>query len=409
MGQEGSNGVVSIEFAVAGLAIEAVEFEVFVELGKTDEAFEGGSAHLGDVFELHVIGDEGFDLVGVVIGEAEAAAETIGHADADLDVAIEADAVTRLGGGAEGGGLADVVEQDAPGKSGRNSGGKAFEHEEGVDPDVALGMELLGLRNSFQSADFRENFGEQTKLVKEFKSAASGTFGKKFGEFFANALSRDNVNFACVFANGREGCGVDGITKARGEADSTEHAELIFHEAARGLPDRADDSSGKVGTATDKIEDIAGVVVHEETVDGEVAALHVFFCRLGIDDLVGMAAVGVANVGTEGGHFDFEGILADEYDAELCADIEAVGEESQHFLRRCVCGDVIIRGFAIQKDVPHATADEESLAAMALKRETDRIGEFAGIHGMIMRLWEEVNEVEEVKEVKEIEEGSVKT
>jgi hypothetical protein len=34
--------------------------------------------------------------------------------------------------------------------------------------------------------------------------------------------------------------------------------------------------------------------------------------------------------------------------------------------------------------------------AVALEGGANRIGEFAGIHGMIMRLWREVNEVEEV-------------
>ena len=116
MGQEGADGVVGVEFAVAGLAIESVEFEVFVELGEADEAFEGGLAHLGDIFELHVIGDEGFDLVGVVVGKAKTAAEVIGHADTNVDVAIKANAVLGFRNGAEGRRFADVMEQDAPGK-----------------------------------------------------------------------------------------------------------------------------------------------------------------------------------------------------------------------------------------------------------------------------------------------------
>ena len=85
----------------------------------------------------------------------------------------------------------------------------------------------------------------------------------------------------------------------------------------------------------------------------------------------------------------------------MCADIEAVGKEPQDVLRRCVCSNVIIRGLAMEKDVANATADEEGLVAVALKREADRVGEFAGIHGMIMRLGGEVNEVEEVKEVRD--------
>ena len=115
LGQEGVNGIVGVEFAVAGLAIEAVKFEVLLEPGEADKAFEGGLAHLGDVFELHVVGDEGFDLVGVVVGEAETAAKIIGHADADVDMAVEANAIAGFGGRPESRGLADVVKKNAPG------------------------------------------------------------------------------------------------------------------------------------------------------------------------------------------------------------------------------------------------------------------------------------------------------
>jgi len=37
LGEKGANGVVGVEFAVAGLAIEAVEFEVFIEIRKANE------------------------------------------------------------------------------------------------------------------------------------------------------------------------------------------------------------------------------------------------------------------------------------------------------------------------------------------------------------------------------------
>ena len=50
----------------------------------------------------------------------------------------------------------------------------------------------------------------------------------------------------------------------------------------------------------------------------------------------------------------------------------------------------------MEEDIAHAAADEECLVAVVLERVANRIGEFAGVHGMIMRLWREVNEVEEV-------------
>ena len=181
MGQEGADGVVGVEFAMAGLAIEAMEFEVFVKLRKADEALEGGLAHLGDVFELHVIGDESFNLVGVVVGKTETTAEVIGHADADVDVVVEADTVSGFRGGAEGGRLADVMKQDAPGECGRNLAGKTLEHEQGVDPDVAFGMKLRGLRDAFHGGDFGKNFSEEAEFIEKFKRAAGGALSEQLG------------------------------------------------------------------------------------------------------------------------------------------------------------------------------------------------------------------------------------
>jgi hypothetical protein len=129
-------------------------------------------------------------------------------------------------------------------------------------------------------------------------------------------------------------------------------------------------------------------VAHEEAVDGEITALDIFFGSLRINDLIGMAAVGVADIRAEGGDFHLERIAADEDDAELCAHIEAVWEKFENFLWSGIGGDVVIGGIAMEKDVAHTTADEECLVAVGLKLIANRIGEFPGVHGMIMLLSE---------------------
>jgi hypothetical protein len=193
------------------------------------------------------------------------------------------------------------------------------------------------------------------------------------------------VDFARVFADGGEGFGLDGVPEASGKADGAEHAKFVFGETPGRLTDGADDFAGEIGVAADEVKDFAGVVAHEETVDGEITALDVFFGCLGIDDLIGMTAIGIAEVGAKRGDFDLKGILADEDDAEMGADIEALRKESQDFVGSGIGGDVVIGGFAMEKDVAHAAANEESLVAVALEYVTDRIGEVPGIHGMIMR------------------------
>jgi hypothetical protein len=98
-----------------------------------------------------------------------------------------------------------------------------------------------------------------------------------------------------------------------------------------------------------------------------------------------MAAVGVAEVGAERSDFDFKGILSDEDNAEMRADVERLGKKPQNLLRRGVGGDVEIRGLPVEKDVADAAANEEGVVAVVLESVADRIGEVAGIHGTIMR------------------------
>ena len=259
---------------------------------------------------------------------------------------------------------------------------------------------MRGLRDTLHGGDFRENLDEKAEFIQKFESAPGLALGEQLGEILAKALSGDNTNFVGVFADGSEGCGFDGVAEARGETDGTEHAEFVFGESAGRFADSPDDFGGEIIAAADEIEDFTGVVAHEKAVNGEIAALDVFFGRLGIDDLVGMAAIGVTEVGAKRGDFDFEGILADEDYAELCADVQTLGEKPQNFLRRCICCHVEIRGLALEEDVANASANEKGLVPLALERGANRIGEFARIHETIMRLCGEVNEVEEVNEVK---------
>jgi hypothetical protein len=319
--------------------------------------------------------DEGFDLIRVVVGKAQAATDVPGHGDADVHVTVEADAIAGFGSGAECGRFADVVEERSPGECWRGFGGEILKHELGVDPDVALGMILGRLGDVFHGGDFREDLREQVERVEKFERAAGSALSEETSEFLANAFSGDDIDFVGLLADGGE------------------HAEFVFRETPHGIADGADDSRGEVGAAADEVENFTRVVAHEESIDGEIAALDVFSRSLGVDDLIGVPAVGIAHVGAEGSDFYFEGIFVEENNAEVCADVDGVWEEAEDFGRRGVGRDVVIGGLAIKKNVAHATSDEEGLVALALERVGDRVGEIAGIHGMIMRQKARSNEV----------------
>ncbi len=104
---------------MGGQAVHAMQGQVFFKAGQAEETLERGSLHARGVGEAHVILDEGENLPRILVGESEAAENFGAHGDADLDVAVEANAVR---GDAEGGWLADVVEQRAPGE-GRGAAG----------------------------------------------------------------------------------------------------------------------------------------------------------------------------------------------------------------------------------------------------------------------------------------------
>ena len=102
--------VVVVE-AVAGGAVDAVEFEFLVEVGCGHEALEFGGAHILDVHELHVAVDGVDGGVDDVVGEAVAAEDVSGHFGTESVVAVEADPVL-CGIVGVGGGFGDVVEED---------------------------------------------------------------------------------------------------------------------------------------------------------------------------------------------------------------------------------------------------------------------------------------------------------
>ena len=113
----GAGEVVEAKVAVGGAGVEVVEGEVLVEAGEAEEAFEGGLLHVEDVAEAHVVFDEGEDLGGVFVGEAEAGEDDLGDADSGFYVVVEADSVVGDGGvwGLVGCWFADVVEECCPG------------------------------------------------------------------------------------------------------------------------------------------------------------------------------------------------------------------------------------------------------------------------------------------------------
>ena len=133
-----------------------MKFQVFGKPGLTNKPLQGGLAHLGYIFKLHVICDKSFYLLGFLIGKSQATANCLGHANAHFHVSIKTNPVAGLGGRAEGGRLSDVMKKNAPSETRRGAGWQPVEHHAGVNPDVTFGMIFGGLVHTFHVCDFRQ-------------------------------------------------------------------------------------------------------------------------------------------------------------------------------------------------------------------------------------------------------------
>ena len=158
LGEFGGEKVVDIELSVAGGAVDSVEFEFFQKSGASEETLESADAHVGGVFEGHVVGNASGDGANFVVGKAEAAENFLGHAGADTFVAKEPDAAVGIG--FRGGRFSDIVEEGGEGED----GGRIFqvgEKEAGMNPDVALRMVFGRLGAVAHGEEFRDPDSEK--------------------------------------------------------------------------------------------------------------------------------------------------------------------------------------------------------------------------------------------------------
>ena len=189
-----------------------------------------------------------------------------------------------------------------------------------------------------------------------------------------------------MFANRFEGFRFDLICKPRREAHRTQHAQLVFREAAVRFADRAYDARAQICLPIDKIQYFAGVVPHQEAVDRKVPPLYVFLRRVCIDHAIRMASVAVAHIRAKRGDLDLNSVTGNQDHSELRSNGQPPGKKLQYLLRRCVGGHVIVSRFAPEQNIAHASAHQKRLESSVPERVANRIGQLSCLHHEIMRL-----------------------
>ena len=159
-------------------------------------------------------------------------------------------------------------------------------------------------------------------------------FGEHLVEFVANALTADLANICCESLDGGKSLGLNFVAQAGCKTDCAQHAQFVFGESLLRIADGANDVVFQVGLTMNVVEDLFLDGIEQQPVDGEVAPLDIFLGRLGKAHLIGMPSVGIANIATICGHFNFEGLRTilrtdDHQDyAELSAYGNAIREDA---------------------------------------------------------------------------------
>ena len=66
-----------------------------------------------------------------------------------------------------------------------------------MGPDISFGMKLWRLLDAFHLRNFRKKLGQQPRCIEKLETAARRAFDKQLGQFVANPLPGDLVDFGC--------------------------------------------------------------------------------------------------------------------------------------------------------------------------------------------------------------------
>ena len=143
-----------------------------------------------------------------------------------------------------------------PSASAGEGDSQAFQHDQRVRPDVALGMKFGRLRDAFHRRHFRQNVAQQAGCVQQFEPAPRAAFGQDANQFVANPLGRNAQNLSVQLLDGRQRRGLDFEAEARRETDGPQHPQMVFLEALFRIADGADDAGAQIGQAADVVDDL---------------------------------------------------------------------------------------------------------------------------------------------------------
>ena len=270
---------------------------------------------------------------------------------------IEADTVRSH---AKRRGLADIV-QRAPQANVAGQGCGKFSRSNSVCTKTSpSGWNSGGCSTPF-IGKFRQNLVQQPSFIEQQKSFTRDTFSEHLGQFIANTLTSDLIDTGASFRIAPK-VWVDLISEPGGEAHRAHHPQFVFGKTQFGIADSSDDSGPKSFFPPTKSRNsfltgsnIRPLIVKSRRSTSSRAVAEA--------DLVGMAAIAVADVATEGSDLDRDCSISDrnQDDAKLRAHRIGLGKDPHDLVRGCVGGDVVIGRFAAKQEIADASSDQVGL------------------------------------------------
>ena len=229
--------------------------------------------------------------------------------------------------------------------------------------------------------EFGEDFGKELGIFEELECGGAGGVCEHAAEFLEDTFDADAVDLGGLLLDGEQSLGIEFEAEGGGEADGSEHTESIFAEAGEWISDGADELFLEVGLSADKIKHGLADGVEEHAVDGEVAALSVFFGGAEADGF-GVSAIEVLTVAAEGGDFDLSVTFGgsgnhDNAEGGAYGNGAALAEGADDVFGEGVGGDVVVFGFFTEELVADAAAGPECMEACVAELSDDVECEFA--------------------------------
>ncbi len=147
--------------------------------------------------------------------------------------------------------------------------------------------------------------------------------------------------------------GVNVVTKAT--KPSAKHPQGVLPKAKVGVAHGADEPLGQILLPAKGVDDPA-VLGQRHGVDGEIPPGQIMLQGVPKDHRVGVAAVGIAHVGAEGGHLQTCAVQQDGDRAVGEAGRDGFFKQGHHLLRAGGGGDVPVAGSAAQQEVADTAA-----------------------------------------------------